>query len=246
METNTTKNQYLIPGAIVLAGILISGAVFLGTAGKGQQLAQKNQPTIPTQPTEATDTTSAVNAVTKDDHIKGNPDASIKIVEYSDFECPFCQRFHNTMNDIMKTYGDTGDIAWVFRQFPLDQLHPVKARAVAVASECANDQGGNNAFWKFTDRYYELTLTNNRTDIETVIPQIVKEIGLNAGTFDTCFKSGKFDSRIEADSANAVATGGRGTPWSIIIAPNGKTFPLNGAQPQSAIEQLIEIARNEK
>ncbi len=248
MENNITKtqNEYLIPGAIVLAGILISGAVFFGMAGKNQQFAQKNQPAIPTQPAEVTDTTNKVSAVTKDDHIKGNADAPIKIVAYSDFECPFCQRFHNTMNDIMKTYGDTGDVAWVFRQFPLDQLHPVKARAVAVASECANEEGGNDAFWKFTDRYFELTLTNNRTDIETVIPQIVKEIGLNTNTFDTCFKSGKFDSHIEADMANAVATGGGGTPWSIVIAPNGKTFPLNGAQPQAAIEQLIEIARNEK
>ena len=137
-------------------------------------------------------------------------------------------------------------MAWVFRQFPLDQLHPVKAQAVAVASECANEQGGNDTFWKFTDRYFELTLTNNRTDIDVVIPQIAKEIGLDIPAFNTCRQSGKYNEHIQGDIANAVATGGRGTPWSVVIAPNGKTFPINGAQPLGAVEQIIELAKKEK
>lgn len=133
-----------------------------------------------------------------------------------------------------------------FRHFPLDQLHPVKARAVAVASECASEQGGNESFWKFSDRYMELTLSNNKTPIETVIPQIVQEIGLNESAFQTCFESGKYDQHIEDDIENAIATGGRGTPWSVVIAPNGKTFPLNGAQPLEAVKQLINLAAQEK
>lgn len=150
------------------------------------------------------------------------------------------------MNEVMDKYGASGDVSWVFRQFPLEQLHPVKAQAVAVASECANEQGGNDMFWKFTDRYFELTLTNNRTDIETVIPQIAGEIGLDTTAFNTCRQSGKYDEHIQSDIANAVATGGRGTPWSVVIAPNGKTFPINGAQPRAAVEQIIELAKKEQ
>jgi thiol-disulfide isomerase/thioredoxin len=114
-------------------------------------------------------TTDKIKPVTSQDHVKGNPNAPIKIVAYSDFECPFCQRFHNTMNELMEKYGEDGEVAWVFRQFPLEQLHPVKAQAVAVASECANELAGNDGFWKFADRYFELTLTNNRTDTDVVL-----------------------------------------------------------------------------
>jgi len=73
----------------------------------------------------------------------------------------------------------------------------------------------------------------------------VSEIGLDATAFQSCMDSGELMADVDTDFNNAVATGGRGTPWSILIAPNGKTFPINGAQPISAVEQLIEIARSE-
>ncbi len=248
--TNIAKSNQLqnlaVPIAIVIAGGLIAGAVFMSnTRGNGMPVANTdtNKPT-PTaqQPTGSTD---AVRPVTIEDHIKGNPNSTIKIDEYSDFECPFCKRFHDTMNEIMADKSNS-DVAWVFRQMPLEQLHPVKAMAEAVASECAAEQGGNDMFWKFSDRMMELSEANNRTDIDTVIPQIVKEIGLNQANFQTCFESGKYNDHIQADIANAVETGGRGTPWSILIAPNGKTFPINGAQSAASVQQLIELARKEQ
>ncbi|MCA9361520.1 thioredoxin domain-containing protein [Candidatus Kaiserbacteria bacterium] len=240
-----TPNNYLIPLAIVIAGGLVAGAVFMSNGSGGNSTATATETGQQVQQREPVGTTDAVRAVTKDDHIKGNLDAAVTIVEYSDFECPFCKRFHDTMNEVIKEVDD-GQVAWVFRHFPLDQLHPVKARAVAVASECAGEQGGNESFWKFSDRYMELTLSNNKTPIETVIPQIVQEIGLNESVFQTCFESGKYDQHIEDDTENAIATGGRGTPWSVVIAPNGKTFPLNGAQPLEAVKQLINLAAQEK
>lgn len=241
-ETKTT-NPYLIPISIVLAGSFIALALYMSNGStKTAQIenAGKNQPIA--QAPQLSGSLDSIRPVTKEDHIKGNPDAPIKIVEYSDFECPFCKRFHDTMNEIVADDSNS-DVAWVYRHFPLDQLHPVKARAVAVASECANEQGGNDAFWKFTDRYYALTKSNNQTVIETVIPQIVSEIGLDATAFQTCFESGKYDDHIDADIANAVETGGRGTPWSILIAPDGKPSPINGAQPTAAVQQLIESVR---
>jgi len=239
--------NYLVPLAILVGFGLVAGAIFMsGNSGKDTLpivLKDSQPPKVAPQPAGSTDN---VRPVTAEDHVKGNLDASVMIVEYSDYECPFCKRFHDTMNQIMDEQGDSGKVAWVFRHFPLDQLHPVKARAVAVASECASEQGGSEAFWKFTDGYFDVTLTNNRTDIEVVIPQIVKEIGLDESAFLACFESGKYDQHIDDDIANAIETGGRGTPWSVVIAPNGKTFPLNGAQPIEAVRQLIDLAVQEK
>lgn len=178
------------------------------------------------------------------DHIRGDPAAPVTLVEYSDFECPFCKRFHETAKKLVDESG--GRVRWVYRHFPLDQLHPVKARKTAVASECAAELGGNDAFWKFADRFYELTPSNNRTDIETVLPQIAREIGLDKARFASCLASGKHDRRVEEDVQNAVATGGNGTPWSIIVSRSGKTFPLSGAQPYASVKQLVELALREK
>ena len=237
-------NPYLTPAAILIAGVFVAAALYFGgsTSTPAAVGIDNNQPAVAQQP-QPTGSTDAVRPVDETDHIKGDPNAPIKIVEYSDFECPFCKRFHDTMNEVMASdLGTSGQVAWVYRQFPLEQLHPVKAMAEAVASECAAELGGNDAFWQFADRFMELTPSNNQTQIETVIPQIVQEIGLDQTAFQTCFESGKYDDHIEADIANAVETGGRGTPWSILIGPDGTTYPINGAQPVAAIEQLISIA----
>lgn len=95
--------------------------------------------------------TDNVNPITADDYIKGSADAPIKVIEYSDYDCPFCSRFHTTMIDVME---DEEDVAWVYRHFPLVQLHP-EAPAVARAAECVGEIAGNDAFWEFTDGYFE-------------------------------------------------------------------------------------------
>lgn len=178
------------------------------------------------------------------DHIRGNSNAPVTLIEYSDFECPFCKRFHETVKKVVAE--SKGQVKWVYRHFPLEELHPVKARKEAVASECAAELGGNDAFWKFADRFYELTPSNNRTDIDTVLPQIAREIGLDAAKFAPCLASGRHDRRVEEDYQNAVATGGRGTPWSIIVSKGGRLYPLSGAQPDAAVKQLIDLALREK
>ncbi len=178
------------------------------------------------------------------DHIRGNPAAAVTLVEYSDFECPFCKRFHPTAKKLVEESG--GRVKWVYRHFPLDELHPVKARKEAVASECAAELGGNDAFWKFADRFYELTPSNNKTDVDTVLPQIVREIGLDKVRFASCLASGRHDRRVEEDHQNAVASGGRGTPWSLIVSKSGRTYPLSGAQPYATVKQLFELALQEK
>lgn len=246
--TPNTRNYYLTPLAIIFAGVLIAGAIVVNAdRNKSAALVDPsgNQTTLlGKNPNASTDN---VRPVTAEDHIKGNPNAPVMIVEYSDFECPFCKQLHMTMNQIMTSeLGTNGTVAWVYRHFPIDQIHPIKARAEAVASECAAELGGNNAFWEFADRFFAVTPSNNDTDIETVIPQIIREIGLNEEAFNTCYTSGKYDEHIQADYENAVATGGVGTPWSVVIAPNGTTYPLGGALPYATITQLIDIASQEE
>ena len=232
-------NNFMIPIAILIAGGLVAGAIFFG--GRGASNVASN--TTPTQAIpQPTGSTENINPITSADHVRGNPDAPVKIVEYSDFECPFCKRFHLTMKQVMDEYGDDGQVAWVYRQFPLDQLHPVKARLEAATSECVAELGGNDAFWKFSDRFFELTPSNNQTDVDVVLPQIIAELGLSQSAIDACVSSGKYDQHIQDDVDNAVATGGRGTPWSIVMSANGETFPLSGAQPYQSVKQLIDVA----
>lgn len=236
------KNLAMVCGTIIVASVIISGTILYNNY-TSQKLVGGG---LANQRPVLGDSASLdkMAPVTEKDHIRGNKDASVVIVEYSDFECPFCKKFHPTMQQAVKEFGDK--IAWVYRHFPLDSLHPVKARKEAMASECANEQGGNDAFWKYIDRFFELTPSNNQTDIDKILPQIAKEIGLDVNKFNTCLNSGKYDQHISDDVKNAQATGGNGTPWSIVVAKNGKKFPLSGAQPYESVKQLIELALQEK
>ena len=214
-------------------------------AGVGRYFERQRTEAAQREQRDADTRAKVMRPVSKDsDHIRGNPAAPVTLVEYSDFECPFCKRFHVTAKQLVDESG--GRVKWVYRHFPLDELHPVKARQEAVASECAAELGGNDAFWKFADRLYELTPSNNKTDIDSVLPQIAREIGLDAAKFAACRASGRHDRRVQEDYQNAVATGGRGTPWSIVVSKSGKTYPLSGSQPYAAVKQLADLALQDK
>lgn len=105
----------------------------------------------------------ALDSVTEKDHIAGNPQADLIIIEYSDPECPFCKRFHETMVQAMDEYGKQGKVAWVYRHFPLDAIHS-KARHEAEAIECAGELGGNDKFWEYVNTLYKITPSNNQLD----------------------------------------------------------------------------------
>lgn len=226
-----------MPIAVVIAGALIAGAVIY-SGGKAPTAGTANQPQQPVA--QQTGDLEKMTPISSRDHIRGNPDAPVKIVEYSDTECPFCKRFHTTMKEVMDEYGKDGKVAWVYRHFPLDQLHS-KARKEAVALECANEQGGNDKFWSYADRLYEVTPANNGLD-PAELPKIAQYVGLDTTKFNTCLGSTKYDKHVEDEVQNATATGGNGTPWSIVVGKNGKKYPLSGAQPLPAVKQLIDLA----
>src|SRR5574343_1436136 len=105
-------------------------------------------------------------------------------VEYSDTECPFCKQFHSTLRQMMDEYGKDGKVAWVYRHFPIDGLHP-KARKEAEATECANELGGPSKFWEYTNMIYERTPGNDGLDPAN-LPKFAKEIGLDEKAFTEC------------------------------------------------------------
>jgi len=224
------KNVIAVPLAIVVAGALIAGALYLS-------------PKVPSdsQGVMAPDQAKAVKvkAVTNDDHIRGNPEAKVIVVEYSDTQCPFCKNFHNTMNQISTEYGKDGDVAWVYRHFPLDSLHK-KARKEAEATECAADLGGNDAFWKYLDEIFIRTGSNDKLDVAE-LPKIAKDIGLDEAKFMSCLDSGKFAKEVEAQYQSGIEAGVGGTPYSFVVLKGTETVvPINGAQPYNVVKQVID------
>lgn len=195
--------------AVIIKELRESGALDRATdAAVGRYVERQRAETAQRERREEDARAAKMRPVSKDrDHIRGNPDAPVTLIEYSDFECPFCKNFHSIVKKVVA--DSNGQVRWVYRHFPLDQIHPVKARKEAAASECAAELGGNDAFWKFADRFFELTPSNNRTDIDSVLPQIAREIGLDEGKFASCLASGRHDRRVEEDYQDAGASGGR-------------------------------------
>ncbi len=222
-----------IPIAIVIAAALIAGAiVYTGSQRSGgSQVA--NDPDQIEQGTADIE----VAPVTEKDHILGNPNAPIVIVEYSDFDCPFCKQFHETMQQVMETYGADGKVAWVYRHFPLTQLHP-NAKKIAEASECVASIGGNEAFWKFADLIFGEREVNEQTDV-TKLPAFAEQAGVSEAAYIQCMESGKFIASIDEAVTSAIKAGASGTPHSILIAGD-QQGPINGAQPYPVVKQMID------
>lgn len=226
-------NKLFVPGAIVVAGLIIAGAIFF-TGDKGGDAVP--QPTGVNNKQEV----AKVEPVNDSDHVMGDKDAEIIVIEYSDFECPFCARFHPTMERIMSEYGDSKKVAWVFRHFPLDQIHQ-DARPAAEASECVAELGGNDAFWAYSKKLFDaqataLSTENLRSNAEAV--------GVNGDDFTACVNSGRHAATVEAQYQSglklAQSDPSFGTPYSVVLAKDGRQVVIAGAQPYEKVKQAID------
>lgn len=219
------KSQYVLPITIVVAGLLIAGAVFLvGNSGA--------------KPAENGSKVTARAYDASKDHILGNPDAPVKVVEYMDLECPHCKVFNTTMHQIIDYYGASGKVAWVERPFPLGSIHD-KAPKEAEAAECAADQGGDAMYYKYVDKVFEVTQSNNTLD-PAQLPVIAQDVGVaNIDQFNQCLSSGKYTKRINDSYAEAIAAGGQGTPYTLVMVGTDSVV-LNGAQPYDSMRAAID------
>lgn len=174
-----------------------------------------------------------VPAVTGDDHVRGDKGAKVTLVEYSDFQCPFCGRFHPTMVQLMSDPDLKGKIRWVFRHYPLS-FHP-NATPAANASECAAEQG---KFWEFADEMF----SNQDGLSDSFYGSTADKIGLNRSKFDSCYSAKKYQARITADQTGGSAAGVTGTPGTIILGKDGSKTLIPGAVPFDQAKAMIQAA----
>jgi predicted DsbA family dithiol-disulfide isomerase len=165
-----------------------------------------------------------VNVAADPSRLKGSADAPVQIVEFSDFECPFCRRAEPTIQAVLAKYP--GKVSLSYRDFPLSAIHPSAQRA-AEASRCAAEQG---RFWP----YHERLFTSESLDAKT-LKDHARDAGLNQATFEQCLDTGRQRDAVDRDAQQGRLAGVTGTPAFFI---NG--IPLTGAQPAAAFEKIIE------
>lgn len=172
--------------------------------------------------------------LSSEDFIVGDPNAKVILIEYSDLECPFCQSFHGTAQQAVD--ANEGDVAWVYRHFPLDSIHP-RARTAAIASECAASIGGNEAFWAYTGYVFE----NQQTAL-TDLEGAGAAVGLDQAALASCIQDGSLEANVDSDLDAGLAAGVTGTPGNFIINNNGEVWAIPGAVQLAQLQATIDEA----
>ena len=219
-------------GFVILSGCMLSGKCAIAVAGDRQEdtLAVNDPNTVPNDPLPPEEeSVGPVAAVTDADHVRGDKNAPVTIVEYSDFECPFCSRFHPTMVQLTEEYK--GKVRWVYRHFPLS-FHP-QAEPSAEASECASEQG---KFWEYADKLFE----NQSLLGDAYYKQLATELKLNTKKFEECMTSDRGLAIVRSQSQSGATAGVNGTPGSFIIDANGGVQAVRGALPYESVKAMLE------
>jgi len=231
-----TINKVTVWRAVsAILAILLIWSLFTGGFRGFKTEVQDTQPTQAVQPAQprddsqqgGSDSGTDMTELIDDDEVKGDPGAPVTIVEWSDFECPYCTRFYEqTLWQIEKEYIDTGKVKFVYRDFPLG-FHK-NAQKAAEATECAGEQG---KFWEMHDKLFEEGVSGGVSSFK----RFAADIGLDTDEFNECLDSGKMANEVKEDMADGAAVGIRGTPGFII---NGQL--VSGAQPFENFKQIIE------
>jgi len=193
------------------------------------------------QPTQQTppQTIQPIRVSLDDDPLKGNPSAEITIVEFSDFQCPFCARFHaTTLPQIEQNYLSTGKVNFVYRDFPIQSIHP-NALPAALAAECADDQG---KFWEYHDKLFQNQRSWQGLGIQTGIntfKEYAQELGLNLEEFNSCLDSRKYAQEINDDLQDGRDYGVTGTPGFFVGNEKIGFIKIIGAQPYSVFQNVL-------
>lgn len=215
----------------VLIAVVVIGAFFMlkdnpsgGTGGTVIDTGTDDQKPI-----------NADSLIESNDPILGDKTASISIIEFSDFQCPFCKRaFEGAIADFKKSdYFTSGKVNLIFKQFPLNQIHPY-AQKSAEASLCASEQG---KFWEYHDKLFE---NQDALDVAS-LKSYASQLGLNTAQFDKCLDDSKYKSEVTKELAQATSVGGQGTPFFVIVnTKTGDATSISGAYPWSQIESAIQ------
>ncbi|EOX1519440.1 DsbA family protein [Vibrio cholerae] len=168
-------------------------------------------------------------------HIYGDLGARFTLVEFSDMECPFCKRFHDTPKQIVD--ASKGNVNWQWKHMPLD-FHNPAAHKEALAAECIAEQKGNRGFWVFVNDIFYHTQGNGGGVAD--LASVVTGVGADLDAFRECLGSGKYEDKVEADIQKAKGYGVNGTPATFVVDnQTGKSQLLGGAQPAQAIMAVM-------
>lgn len=216
--------------SILVAGALIAGAIIFVNMRPGAAPTAAADGALPGNAT--------VPAPSKDDHIIGSPSAPIVLIEYSDFQCPYCSMVYPTIKKIVDE--SNGQIAWVMRNLPLDSIHP-EARPAGLAAECIAEQKGNDGWWKFADDIFgdQGNLGTARYLAEA------QKIGVDMTQYLSCVSSKKYDQKLSDQSAEGQVAGAQGTPFTVVYG-NGASVPLSGALPDAQFRAVIKAIQAKK
>lgn len=235
----STYNKLLIGLVVVLIAFSFSFGFILGGAGRATTVTGAASGTTFQQPQQQAPA-GRVSVSLDDDPQIGDKNAKVVMIEFSDFQCPFCRRFYTqTLPDLENEYITTGKVLFVYRDFPLDSIHP-GARPSAVAAECADEQGK----WReYHNKIFDEQNTQGQGTVQFSNDDLKRwatEIGLNTASFNSCLDSNKYDSEVSKDFQDGSSAGVGGTPTFYIGNPQRGYVELVGAQPYSVIKQAID------
>lgn len=238
-QSQSEKYKLFLPISIIIASVIISGTVLYSSNKKNTVYVNQNQPN--NQPDNQP--SGPVKVSIDDDAVLGDKNAPITLIEFSDFQCPFCRSFvKQTLPQIKEEYINTGKVKFVYRDFPLS-FHPESVPS-AESSECAGDQG---KFWEMHDVIFDEQEKQGQGTIQFTNDDIKKwaaKIGLDTAKFNQCFDSGKYKQEVQKDIADGSAAGVSGTP-AFFIGQSSDDWMINGilvsgAQPFSAFKVIID------
>lgn len=233
----------------LLVSFLVVAAFLIGTLSTKVQYLEKGgsalgtktapeQQTAPNQQPPQDAPSGKPKEVTDKDHIRGNKNAKVTLIEYSDLECPFCKNFHPTTNDLLEAYGDK--IRLVYRHYPLP-FHQ-NAQKEAEAAECVAELSGNDAFWNFVDKIFERTTANGTGFALEDLGPLAAEIGVDQARFQECLDSGKYEKLVKDQVTEGAAAGVSGTPSTFIVDAKGNNKLIVGAQSFDNFKAAIDEA----
>lgn len=244
-HTHTNK---LILGMVV---VLIAAAGMMGyfygqlqtLKSGGVTQAKTGVPNTEPAAAQPPQPTTGITSV-DDDPVLGDKNAPVTIVEFSDYECPFCKRhFDETFPQLVKEYIDTGKAKLVYRDLPLP-FHDPMATKEAIAANCAREQGGDTKYFEYHDEIFTRTSSNGNGLSEADLTTIASDVGLNLNTFNSCLQDPAQEAEVKKDLADAGNAGASGTP-SFIVGKSTSNGEIDGdlvvgAQPFAAFQAVID------
>ena len=226
MDTQKLSRDYFLPGAIILAGLILAIAVYAIRTDRSPAIGRGDPDTV--------------RPVSPADRIMGNPEAPVKIVEYADIDSAYSKDFQRVMQQLMSEYAAGGKVAWVYRHFPLLDQHP-GAASHAEAAECAGFLGDSDAFWRFIDAV-QAAAPNDTEFPPEGYGAIAAQLGLPGDEFAACLENGRFTKKVYEDSQNAISAGAEGAPFLVILVEGQEPVAIQGSLAYEDMKRVIEDA----